>query len=64
MNRNDPRKAGEWPKVPPREGPEGVPEGYEPIRWRDRLLAAAVTAAAVAILLFVLWAMQRWAGGR
>lgn len=67
MNRNpngNPDHRGEFPRIPPREGLEGVPEEHEPIgitgRTVDALIVLAAAAASIALLLFLVW----WSGGR
>ncbi len=62
MNRDPngpPNQRGEYPKIPAREGLEGVPEESEPaqikIRIADAFLVLAAAAASISLLLFLVW---------
>jgi len=61
-NHNHPDRRGEFRRIPPREGLEGVPEEYERVEWRTRLAAISLTLIAAGLMLLALWVLEWWVG--
>lgn len=62
MTTSNPNDSGQT-RLPSREGLEGIPESYERIQWKERLVTAGASIIGALAVLALLWYLDSCGGG-